>query len=267
MIQIKDYPVFVNYSNPRDEERLEYEFARQGAADMVTWLSTVGRRVMEARPGGITQQSIKWERFIADQLDIVYSTRIGKSVLEGLDAEVPVFIVPFHPDERRMCGCGGSGTMGAFAPKQGGGIRIFFNQGDPEMKGYYGADDVLFHELIHAYRIGNCREKSTPLEGYDSAEEFLAIHLQNVYLDCSGKRHYYFSHWEPTKRSKGDIYYEFVDRGEPLLALKYFLDNEPLSSAVSKWPYPHPDFNPWRDYPQLLGLYERNHVGSTMTSL
>jgi hypothetical protein len=271
MIQIEDYPVFVNYSNPRDEERLEYEFASEGADDMVTWLRTNGRRLMEARPGGITPQSIKWERFVADQLDTVCSTGIGKCVFDGLNAEVPIYVVPFHTDDRAMCGCGGAGTLGIFEDKHGGGgIRIFFNPGDPEMRGYYGADDVLFHELIHAYRKGNNQgkrhEKSDQIDGYNSAEEFLAIHLQNVYLDCRGKRHYYFSHWEPTKRSKGDIYQEFVDRGEPLLALKYFVDNEPVASTVSKWPYPHPNFNPWRDYPQLVEIYKSKNEGWTLVS-
>lgn len=257
MIQFKDYPVFVNYSNPREQERLELEFISQGDDDMALWLIKTGRRIMEARPGGITQQSIRWEQFISDQLDTVYGTVVGKCLFDGLDAQVPVFIVPFHTDERSMCNCGGAGTLGIFAKEQGGGIRIFFNPGDPAMSGYYGADDVLFHELIHAYRIGHRQKKSTQFDGYDSAEEFLAIHLQNVYLDCCGKKLYYFSHWEPTKRSKGHIYSEFTESTMPLLAIKYFLENEDLAQTVSKWPYPHPNFNPWRDFPQLLEIYQQ----------
>ncbi len=270
MIQIKKYPVFVNYSNPDSEDSLEYEFARKGDTRMVDWLRQTGRRTVEARGSGITRESTAWEEFVADQLNTVCQNAVGKLLFDSLDPDVEVYIVPFHKDERRSCGCGGAGTLGVFNKKQGGGIRVFFSRGDPAMKGYYGADDVLLHEMVHAYRIGRVTwsgQKRTQLDGYNTAEEFLAIHLQNVYLDFRGRRHYYFSHWEPVKRSKGDIYSEFTEAGEPLLALKYYLDNEPVAQTVATWPFPHPDFNPWRDYPQLLNLYQRKWGYGQMTPL
>ena len=41
-------------------------------------------------------------------------------------------------------------------PKEGGGVRVYFNPTDfnGSAKKWFSADDILFHELVHAYRDG-----------------------------------------------------------------------------------------------------------------
>lgn len=259
MIQVGKYPIYINFANPQSEERMEYGFARRNNGHMIDWLQRTGRRLYETIPSGPTLEAATWEGFVARQFEVIVRSRIGNILFGSLNPGVKVWIVPFHRDERKLCGCGGAGTLGLFSAKQGGGVRLFFNRDDPEARGYYGPDDVLFHEMVHAYRKGWGRWKDTPFDGYVTAEEFLATHMTNVYLDGFRKRRYYFSHIDPQKRSKGDIYSQFIEDGMPLLAIKYFLDQEPLARTVASWMLPSPDFNPWRDYPQLVELFNREN--------
>src|SRR5262249_25187060 len=59
-------------------------------------------------------------------------------------------------------------------------------------EGEYGskADEVLFHEMIHALRVMqgkyNAIPTGDPLHGYHDEEEYLAITATNVYMSAKG---------------------------------------------------------------------------------
>ncbi len=97
--------------------------------------------------------------------------------------------------------------------------------------------------------------KHREMTDYTDTEEFLATHMQNVYLDCRGKTRYYRTHDDPVLRTKDHIYLEFVEDGQVIQALQHFVNNETLARVVAQWQLPFPRFNPWRDFPQLERIY------------
>ena len=272
MIQLKmdgkSFPIFANFSDPLNEERLEWEFWQKGDKKMTEWLEKTGRRLLEARPGPVTVQSTKYENDVIAVVKTIYRNRMGNLLLNALNGAVNIFIVPFHGDEREKCGCAALTPWGVYPKKWGGGIRLYFDPADfAGNTDSYTADDILFHELVHAYRIGkkNSEQKNRPLDGYRSAEEFVAVQMQNVYLDCRGLRRYYLTHLNPVMRTKSHIYGEIRDSSEYLQALNYFISREPLAQEVSRWRLPSPDYNPWRDFPGLLRMFQDKYELPNLT--
>jgi hypothetical protein len=150
------------------------------------------------------------------------------------------------------------------APKEGGGIRVYFNPTD--WKGQWQtADDVLFHELVHAYRMGRIGYEAlngTGMTDYTDGEEFLALHLQNMYLADRGSQRFYLAYNRPALNGSKDEAYEFYARSaEVPMALRYFRDTEPLAIACSHWKAPAAGFNPWRDQPQIEQAYLKQVPG------
>jgi len=93
---------------------------------------------------------------------------------------------------------------------------------------------------------------------YMSAEEFIALHMQNVHLAQRGASRFYRSYNSLQSVSKGTAYSYFAGDAEVLMAFRHFVEKEPLATAVAKWMHPADSFNPWRDQPVLERLYLRN---------
>ena len=132
----------------------------------------------------------------------------------------------------------------------GGGVRLYFNPGDFDSSGvWYTPDDVLFHELIHAYRSGRGQDNRRAMKEYATAEEFLAIQTQNVYMSLLNRKKYYFSHTNSRLASKDEIYKAIRTDDETLFTLRHYLQVEPFAKAIAK--LAQPDFNCWRDLGRL----------------
>ncbi len=126
-----------------------------------------------------------------------------------------------------------------------GDTYIFFNPNQDF------SDDVLFHELIHAYRFSYNKFERFPVNEEYNGEEFLAHHLQNVYLSCL-KKELYFTYRSEEKADKKRIYQHFADTSELLKATEYFSTHEYLAMlAANTITNNIADYNPFRDYKQL----------------
>jgi hypothetical protein len=261
MKQFKPYPIYINYS----PKWLEYarqqadEFQQKGDFDMMNWMDTTGKRLLEIQEDSPTQsaESLAYEESVIKQLKIICQTAIGKLLFDSLNPEQEFWILYFEDEFQEKCGCAAIASNAVFSRKQGGGVRLYYDPSgfDPTME-YYTPDDILFHEMVHAYRTGRVGydgQNHKKLNEYKSAEEFLAIHLQNVYLASRGKLRFYRSHENPRLMLKDDIYYSFSNDAEGLKALKYYLKHEPLAARVAKWN--HPIYNPWRDHSILERIY------------
>jgi len=142
------------------------------------------------------------------------------------------------------------------------------------------ADDVLYHELVHASRYVNGKVDAIPMDKrYTDAEEFLAIMLANIYISEKGKTKFVGGHRD---------YIGILDRKdhEPILGdqdARRFLDNpqhvnrSPLRIIENfrndqnnfylklyHLPFDRPKFNPVRQYevdrPQYLKKLQGNFI-------
>ena len=210
---------------------------------MVNWLTWTGKRLYEIiEDKNPRPESVSYENAVYQQVQVIASTTIGGLLLESLNHHVKVWIVPLDPLDRSQCTCGAYAFPGK--PNEGGGVRVYYNPTDfnPSAKRWRGADDILFHELVHAYRNGRVGydvvNSAQYMNDYENAEEFLALHLQNVYLACRGSQRFYRTYKRLESVSKDTAYQYFVG------------DAEVLTPADS--------FNPWRDQRVLERLYISN---------
>jgi hypothetical protein len=259
MKHFKPYPIYVNHPGRWEAVRLRQRdaFVDKGDYKMMSWLDFTGKRLYEIledkTPGPLERD---YEDQVCKLLTKIASTRIGKLVFDSLNPKVKHWIVPLDYLDRTDCDCGAYEFPGA--ADQGGGVRVYFNPADWRPARWFSADDILFHELVHAYRdgrVGYDNLRWTPMREYKTAEEFLALHMQNVYLDNRGSPRFYRSYNSRQAVSKGVAYSSLIGDAEALMAFRYFVDVEPLAKAVAGWKVPADTFNPWRDYPVLERMY------------
>jgi hypothetical protein len=262
MRQFDRYPIYVNHPGRWEEARQRQlaEFRSQRDARMVNWLTYTGKRLYE-----ITQdlnprpESVAYENAVLQQLRLISTTTIGRLLLGCLNRHVKYWIIPLDYLDKAACACGAYVFPGK--PNEGGGIRLYYNPTDfnPAAKRWKGADDILFHELVHAYRNGRVGydmvNAAKPMNDYDNAEEFFALHMQNVYLACRGSHRFYRTYKHLESVSKDTAYQYFVNDAEVLMAFRHYVDHEPLAASVSRWMNPPDSFNPWRDQKVLERLY------------
>lgn len=275
MKQFKSYPIFINdgtYWTENVLSRQASEFLKKGDRTMVDWLDSTGKRIYEITPnttgGGVRpgyvntlrNKAADYEATIERLLNLIEPTQIGKALLSSLDKAKKHWIVPLDADDRHACkmksttyGCGAYQFPGK--PKEGGGSRVYFSPSDfPK-----NPDEALFHELVHAYRDGRygySGMKWTPMNQYLTAEEFIALHLQNMYREDRGYEKYFATYRALATgklSSKDDVYQHFAGSAEDLMAFKYFVRKDELARTVSTWTSRR--FNPWYDHPVLERMW------------
>lgn len=261
MRRFQQYPIYINHPGhwmQALQQQREY-FVDKGDYKMMMWLDYEGRQLLEItedrRP---TMASREYENQVYKLLLLIASTRVGKLLLDSLNPDVRFWIVPLFADHKAECKCGATTFPGS--RKGGGGTRIYYNPTDwaGSEKKWKSADDILFHELVHAYRdgyVGYDGNNFTAMNEYTTAEEFFALHLQNVYLANRGATRFYRSYQSLQSVSKSTAYQYFAGDSEVLMAFRHFLDKDPLAAAVARWTHPPDSFNPWRDQPVLEQMY------------
>jgi hypothetical protein len=201
------------------------------------------------------------EAKIFHMLTMICATTVGKLLLDALESQS--WIIPGQKELAR-CHCAGL-TLPMTPGRQGHekNSNVFFEVTDQPMLTtpfgipyqYYSDDDRLFHELVHAYRMGRIgysnMDYSTTMTNYLNVEEFLAVHMQNVYLSDRGNPRFYLNTSTMKAVSKGDAYASFVKDKEALRMFRYFVQKDPLVAKVAALKEPVTSFNPWRDAPIL----------------
>jgi len=204
----------------------------------------------EIRREKATPASLKYEADVTKQLDLIHTTAIGKLLFKSMKPTEKVWIVP---TDNMGVDAVATTTPAPLSKAKGGGVRVHY---DPVVNDspdrYYAADDVLFHELVHAYRSGRWTRSTwryERLKEYQSEEEFLAVYMTNVYRACRGDLSFYRTHINSELLSKDKIYDYLSTDSEAFYALKYFTENDKLAMQVAKFAVPL--FNPWRDFSEI----------------
>jgi hypothetical protein len=275
MKKYREYPIYMNYPEGWEAERLRQRenFVDKGDYQMMEWLDDTGKglyaTMADDNPSPVSQ---RYDQQILDALTLISSNQLGSFLLDSLDTSETYWILPLDYIERRTCDCAAYTFPGK--PKERGGIRIYFSPTDFNrgVAKRYSADDVLFHELVHAYRdaeLGYSRTNSKHLNkamlpDYDNMEEFLALQLQNVYLAFRRDTAFYHSYRRPHSISKTDAYKAFENDARILGVFRYFLDNEPIISQMTNLTLPDDAYNPWRDLDDLEKTYLKKHPGKRL---
>jgi len=264
MIQFRSYPIYVNFSSLKEYAlRQEDDFQRQGDFHMMNFMRQMADGVLEVDPSNPpTPQSIDYEKSVFNQLRAIWHTSIGQLVMGSLNKTEKTWIVPLDEETATLCGCMAATTPGILSAKQGGGVRIRYDPIDFDFPNFFITPDAaLFHELVHAYRATWSATRSLSWKSvreYKTAEEFLAVHLHNVYLASWNSQGFTRSHTNNgVLQSKDEVYKYLASDREALDALQYYLDNEPLTRLVAQMS--QPVFNPWRDQPLLEAAWASNH--------
>ena len=230
-------------------EQEEYR-ARHG--DVYDWKGAI--RAEEARVHGryrdeikelkATPASLKYERDVTRQLDIVRGTAIGNLLIDSIRSSVKLWIV-YDQAKQGVA----STTPGQLGADLGGGVRLNYTPTDfdPKME-YYTPDDILFHELVHAYRAAKGENYYKALPEYQTAEELLAVQMQNMYMAVRRKKRFYRSHSNAKLVTKQEAYEAIASDRETLDAFNYFLMHEPICKKAAAMSIP---YNPWRDAAQI----------------
>lgn len=275
MRQFRNFPIYINYNIFTKQEReaalrdrlKKFRASKEGkdyAAELDDWTKKHGReafdwkaytwedeiitegtgrekRLDEIRSLKQTKESKAYEDKVWDILEQIVKTEPGKLLIPKMVSTHKVWIVMYEGG-----GYAAATLPGIIPTDQGGGIRVLFDPDgfNPDME-YYTPSDVLYHELVHAYRLGHGKDNRKPLKEYKTTEEFLAIHTQNVFMDYAGHKKYYYSHSNTRLAEKDEIYNMIKTDAEWTEAFKYFRDNEPMVKEIAK--LTKPTFNCWRD--------------------
>jgi hypothetical protein len=145
----------------------------------------------------------------------------------------------------------------------------------------FAADEVLYHELVHACRYVNGKMDAIPMDKhYTDAEEFLAIMLANIYMSEKGQTKFRGDHEGYTgiidrkdhlERVLGDQdTRRFLDNPQhvnrsPVRIIENFRnDQRNFYLKLCRLPYDRPKFNPVRQYeldrPQYLKKLQGNCI-------
>jgi hypothetical protein len=259
MLNFESYPIYINHPGAWEKVRQRQIRDFVGDAKMRNWLAHTGRHLYEIQEDtNPSYESREYEYQVHRLLRLIGSTRVGRLLFDSLNRSVKHWIVPLDSYGKGFCNCRAYTFPGA--PKEGGGVRVYFNPKDSHsiIEKWLSADDVLFHELVHAYRIGRVGyfgQNTKRMNDYDDAEEFLALHMQNVYLANRNSPRFYRDYSSLRSVSKGTAYQYFASDAEVLMAFRHFVEHEPLAGAVAQWRNPPDSFNPWRDQPVLERIW------------
>lgn len=197
-------------------------------------------------------------------LTLIRATAVGKLILDSLERQV--WIVA---GDKQLAKCHCAGLTVPTYPEKGKGYdknstiyfevtnQALFKTPDSVPYQYYSDDDRLCHELVHASRMGRLGFYGmdySQMTNYLNPEEFLAVHIQNVYLSNRGNPRYYLDTNTMKSVSKGDAYASFTRDKEALRAFKDFVTNDPLAAKVAGLRDPITSFNPFRDYSVLARI-------------
>jgi hypothetical protein len=189
----------------------------------------------------------RYEHSIRRILTNISATRVGSILLNSFrtnPSNEKVWIIPANwtdPTAKTL----------RFSVAQGGGIRIHFN---PTAFGR-DAEPTLVHELVHAKRYVHNQfnsqefdDKEVNQEFRSSSEEFLATQVENIYIASRKLSPKYSSYYGPP-RDKRTMYNFFAERPDFPIAIKYFVDKDPMVKQMAG--LKNPEYNPFRDLEQI----------------
>lgn len=275
MFQFGAFPIYVVYSRNRqkrveplwDQYYKDEKQAKRSAAEGL-WKLEIDRFMRQLSMAAEKERMIyaTWDWQLVEDIDSLYgkeireyeqkirellanitATRVGAILLKAIHTNptnAKIWIIPANWD-------GPTAKTIQYSDVEGGGIRIHFN---PKAFGR-DAEATLVHELVHAKRYAwnefnsqKFGDKDVNDEFRSSSEEFLATQVENIHVSSRKLSRKYNSYWGPS-RDKKEMYAFFAERPDFPIAIKYFIDRDPMIRQMAK--LGNPEYNPFRDVEQL----------------
>lgn len=263
MRKFANYPVIVNYNL---HTRLRNEPQERALHDAKKYQQEKDLSIRVARTSDATLKEFLWkqelEQFetgVCGQLQSICGNPVGRKVLDLINKQTTVWIIPKPDDALKLCNCALTGPLNYDIPKDGsyaygsgfGDTVILFN--------LKLGDDTLLHELVHAYRY-SCNKYKEVILNVDNdhklyqqkAEEFFAHEMENIYMSQGGRtltKDYEYQ--EPA--DKNTIYDFFAFNFEMITFMKSLLQHDTLASTAARCF--HADYNPFRDCAEIEARY------------
>lgn len=262
MLKFDPYPITINGSRKDDEIRAKIN-ARFEKGE-ITEIQKIEETV-KAQPNqwdykpDSSPQAMHYEGRIKALLSYIKARTLGRCLLDMLSIKgtLPIWIIPYDSDQIEMQGAGNANVT--WAPEVYVGtkaVRVaysfeFFVYSDFGKLPGSRPDEVLFHEMVHAYRYANPSVKTrytSALPGYDDHEEFLAHQMANVYRSLQGAKKFNLDYKKKKVTDAAECEAALRSSRQLIDALKLFLDNDPFTKAVAKL---KTLYNPFADFERL----------------
>jgi hypothetical protein len=253
MLRLKRYPVIINGSTLDEDFRAIVALMGPWLTDQQKeWLIRRSNRldyVDDPRP-----RARLYEEHVRQLLEAhILRTEIGKALFGVLPKDLPIWIIPFDPLAQTSFGVCNAIT-GQMSSRLSDGVRILYS---PETWAHtacgripgYRADETLFHEMVHAARyarFGFEGLNKTPLRDNQDHEEFLAVHLMNVYRSETEAKTFSYAYLTSKTGTQAEVERTLAS-AEFVRAIEGFLD-DPLVAQVAQL---KAAFNPFRDVGRL----------------
>ncbi|MFN0060303.1 MAG: hypothetical protein ACKVX7_17735 [Planctomycetota bacterium] len=247
MIKFAPYPITINGSKKDDEIRAKVAArVKKGEINEIQEIEELVRLnpnkwdyVADSSPA-----AVHYEGRIRALLSYIRANRVGSCLLDILRSRgtLPIWIIPYDSDQVKMDGEGNAKVK--WAPEEyvrtkavslSYSFEFFTYDSWGKMPGSR-ADEVLFHEMVHAYRFAcpSITRNYKPLPGYRDHEEFLAHQLSNIYRSLRGAKKFNLDYTDK-KLGSGAECEALLRSKKPLMdALALFLGSDPLTKAVAK---------------------------------
>ena len=262
MIKFTPYPITINGSKKDEEVRakLEARFAKCEIDEIqkITELVKAQPNQWDYKPDS-SPQAAHYEGRIKALLSYIKARTLGRCLLDMLSARgtLPIWIIPYDSDQVTMQGAGNANVtwapevyVGTKAVRVAYSFDFFIYSAWGKLPGSR-ADEVLFHEMVHAYRFASPSVKmryNNALPGYEDHEEFLAHHMTNVYRSLQGAKKFNLDYKQKKVATAAECE-AALRSSKPLMdALKLFLDNDPFTQRVAQL---KTLFNPFADFERL----------------
>lgn len=263
MIRFDPYPIIINGSYLDEDARLPYEFIASLFPFPVAVRDTAWNR-MSARANrwdftpDNRPPAKAYDSHVFDLLTRIKHTESGHALLTCLPKKFPIWIIPYDSLNQRVFAKLAAVTQLKNNNRPEEGVKIQYSPGmwcamscgQPAMQ---RADEVLFHELVHACRNGTFGHKhlnSTEVTDNGNYEEFLAFQMQNVFLSETGEDKLWLQYESSQKGSPQELELFLYTAEDTMAALEYYTRvMDPLVMLIRR--LTKPKYNPFRDLDRL----------------
>ncbi|MBX3502529.1 MAG: hypothetical protein KF889_24045 [Alphaproteobacteria bacterium] len=262
MLRFEPYPITINGSRKDDairaEVRARFEKGEitenQKIEELVRLQPNKWDYVADSSP-----EAIHYEGRVKALLSYIRANTLGLCLLDMLriGGTLPIWIIPYDSDQIEFQGDGNANVT--WAPQAYVGTRAVRVAYSFDMFTYSSwgrepgsrADEVLFHEMVHAYRYANPTvrmKQDTVLPGYSDHEELLAHQLSNVYRSMMGAKKFNLDYKTKKLTTAAECEAALRSSRQLMDALKLLLDSDPLAKRVAKL---KTLYNPFADFERL----------------
>jgi Effector protein len=210
-------------------------------------------------PDARTQGAKKYEERVRLAVNAIMRTHTGRALLGTFRSGVPkdqaVWIMPYtNMDDYCNARTGDFLSMGIETGKANyEGVRIQYSPDRFEVDqcGWYPgmtAEQVLFHEMVHASRgLNDVQYDNTPLDIMDDYEEFLAVLITNMFRSELGAKKFHRDYIYKLLVEQREAELFLSSRAQYIEAIESLLDDQLVSAVKSL----NTAYNPFRDFDRL----------------